>query len=112
VLEYDLMQRVKRSEKRIGQSAVAAAKAYDTMGRIVSLKYFPGTSSERAFGYAYDVTGNLVSLKDQAAGKTLAEYSDFTAFGQPQAAVFPKGGDALVRTFYTYYPESGDSAPW
>jgi RHS repeat-associated protein len=100
VLEYDEMQRVKRSQKTIpGSSPVILEKAYDSAGRAVSIAY-PGS---RIYGYEYDVAGNLLYLKDNATQNNVVAYSTFTVLGQPTLTSFSNS----VSTTYGYYPETG-----
>ena len=106
VIEYDLMQRVKRSQKNIGANSLVMEKAYDSAGRVVTLKYFPGAPSEKVYSYAYDVGGNTLYLRDNVAGWNLLEYSNFTALGQPGTATFPKPNNFSVKTTYTYEPDT------
>jgi len=99
VLEYDEMQRVKRSQKTIpGSSPVTFEKSYDSVGRVVSITY-PGS---KIYSYKYDVAGNLLYVKDSATLNNLVEYSDFTALGQHKIANFPKPNNVSVKTTYTY----------
>jgi RHS repeat-associated protein len=109
ILRYDLMQRPEKTRKKIGAEEVIIDKSYDSAGRIVELQYFPDDIPPRKkiYSYQYDVAGNLLHLKDNATGTNFVEYSDFTALGQPQWAVFPKSGGVEVRTMYDYIPETG-----
>ncbi len=102
VLEYDLMQRVKKSKKKIGTDEVTFEKSYDSLGRAISIKYLAGTPNEKTYGYEYDVAGNLLYVKDSASGNRLVEYSEFTSLGQPKVATFPKPSNVSVKTSYTY----------
>jgi RHS repeat-associated protein len=98
VLEYDLMQRVTRSQKTIpGMTPAVFEKTYDSAGRAIGITY-PGS---RLFSYRYDVAGNLLTVKDgnEATGITVAQYSNFTALGQPRQANFSNS----VSTTYDYY---------
>jgi RHS repeat-associated protein len=104
VLEYDLMQRVKRSKKKIGAEEVTFERTYDSAGRAITIKYLAGTPNEKTYGYEYDVAGNLLYLKDNASGSHLVDYSEFTALGQPKYATFPKPSSVSVKTSYTYDP--------
>jgi RHS repeat-associated protein len=101
VLEYDLLQRVKRSQKTIpGSSPVIFEKGYDSAGRVATITY-PGS---RIYSYEYDVAGNLLYLKDNASGNHVVDYSDFTALAQAKYATFPKPNNVSVKTSYTYDP--------
>ena len=101
VLEYDLMQRVKRSQKTIpGSSPVIFEKGYDSAGRAVAITY-PGS---RTYSYEYDVAGNLLYLKDNASGNHLVDYSEFTALGQAKYGTLPKPNNVSVKSTYTYDP--------
>ena len=42
VLEYDIMQMVKKSKKKIGADEVTFEKTYDSAGRVLSIKYLAG----------------------------------------------------------------------
>jgi YD repeat-containing protein len=109
VVEYDVMQRVKRSQKRtqIDEQTFAELQVetvYDSAGRVITLKYFPGDlEREKVYKYEYDVAGNLLYLKDNATGAKFVEYSNFTALGQPRLAEFSNG----VNTAYGYSPQTG-----
>jgi YD repeat-containing protein len=95
VLEYDLLQRVKSSKKKIGAEEATFYKTYDSAGRVISITY-PGN---RTYSYEYDVAGNLLSLKDPG-GNSVASHSGFTALGQPGTASFPKtGGGSETRAY-------------
>jgi YD repeat-containing protein len=102
VLEYDLMQRVKQSRKKIGAEEVTFENAYDSIGRVINIKYLAGTPNEKTYSYQYDVTGNLLYLKDNAAQNNVVAYSNFTALGQPRQANFSNS----VSTTYEYYPRT------
>ncbi|MBI5606910.1 MAG: RHS repeat protein [Deltaproteobacteria bacterium] len=104
VLEYDLMQRGKRSLKKVGSSTPVFERTFDSAGRTLSLKYLAGSPSEKTYGYEYDVAGNLLYVKDSATGGHLADYSGFTALGQPAQAVYPKSGNVSIKRTYTYDP--------
>jgi RHS repeat-associated protein len=97
------MQRVTKSQKTIGMNAVIIGKTYDSAGRTLTLKYFPGTPQERSYGYTYDAEGHLVNVRDNTGGRDLVQYSNFTAAGQMGLAVFPKQ-NGTVQTSYTYDP--------
>jgi RHS repeat-associated protein len=102
VLEYDLMQRVKRGQKKIGtytENWATFEKTYDSSGRVISITY-PGG---RIYSYAYDAAGNLLYLKENATQTNLVTYSNFTALSQPGLATFSNG----VSTTYSYYPQTG-----
>ena len=107
VLEYDLFQRVKRSQKNIGMDSATFEKSYDSAGRVVTIKYLAGTLDERIYDYEYDVAGDLLYVQERGAAYPLVEYSEFTAVGQPQFATFPKSPTLSVKTSYTYYPDTG-----
>jgi RHS repeat-associated protein len=107
VLEYDLMQRIKKNKKKIGVEEVTFEKSYDSAGKVITIKYLAGTPNEKTYGYEYDVAGNLLYIKDNASGTHLVDYSDFTARGQQQIALFPKPNNVSVKSTYTYYPETG-----
>jgi RHS repeat-associated protein len=107
VLEYDLMHRVKKVQKNIGAETATFEKAYDSAGRVISIKYLAGTLSEKVYDYEYDVPGNLLYVKESGAADSVVDYSDFTALGQPQFAIFPKSATVSVKTSYGYYPETG-----
>jgi RHS repeat-associated protein len=100
VLEYDLMQRIKKSKKKIGANEVTYEKTYDSAGRVISITY-PGN---KTYSYEYDVAGDLLYVKDNATGSHLVDYSDFTAVGQHRIANFPKPNNVSVKTTYTYDP--------
>ena len=108
ILSFDMMQRVTGSQKKIGSetaNCVAFNKTYDSAGRVVIITY-PGA---KVYSYEYDVAGNLLYLKENALGVPgthLADYSNFTALGQPKNRTFPKTG-GVVQTTYEYYPETG-----
>jgi YD repeat-containing protein len=104
VLEYDLMQGVKKGKKKIGTDEAIFEKTYDTAGRVISIKYLAGTPSEKVYSYEYDVAGNTLYIKDNATGNHLVDYSDFTAMGQHKIANFPKPNNISVKTTYTYDP--------
>jgi RHS repeat-associated protein len=104
ILEYDLLQRVKKSKKKIGTNEVTFEKSYDSAGKVISIKYLAGTPSEKTYSYEYDVAGNLLYIKDNATSNHLVDYSDFTALGQQKIATFPKPNNISVRTTYTYDP--------
>jgi RHS repeat-associated protein len=104
VLEYDLMQRVKKSKKKIGTEEVTFEKTHDSAGRVISLKYLAGTPNEKTYSYEYDIAGNLLYVKDNASGNHLVDYSGFTALGQQKIATFPKPSNVSVKTTYTYDP--------
>jgi RHS repeat-associated protein len=104
VLEYDLMQRIKKSKKKIGADEVTFEKSYDSLGRVLSIKYLAGTPNEKTYSYEYDVAGDLLYVKDNATGNHLVDYSDFTALGQQKIATFPKPNNVSVKTTYTYDP--------
>jgi RHS repeat-associated protein len=97
VTEYDLMQRVTKSSKKIGADEVSFEKKYDSAGRVVSITY-PGS---KTYSYEYDVAGDLLYVKD-SAGNHLVDYSDFTALGQHKVAAFPKPDNVSIKTTYTY----------
>ena len=103
VLEYDLMQRVKISKKKIEANELTFEKNLDSSGRVVSITY-PGN---RTYSYEYDVAGDLLYVKDNSSGNKLVEYSGFTALGQHRVADFPKPNNVSVKTTYEYYPETG-----
>jgi len=100
VIEYELLQRVKKSQKTIGANSVAFEKTHDSAGRAVSITY-PGA---KVYSYEYDVAGNLLYLKDTASGSHLVDYSDFTALGQAKYSTFPKPNNVSAKTTYTYDP--------
>ncbi|MBI5606908.1 MAG: RHS repeat-associated core domain-containing protein [Deltaproteobacteria bacterium] len=104
VLEYDLMQRGRRNQKTTGASSAIFERTFDSAGRTLSLKYLAGSPSEKIYGYEYDVAGNLLYVKDSATGGHLADYSGFTALGQPTLAVYPKSGNISIKRTYTYDP--------
>ena len=103
ILEYDIMQRVKSSKKKIGAQEVTFVNSYDSAGRVISITY-PGN---KTYSYEYDVAGNLLYLKDNASGTHLADYSDYNAIGKPMMKTFPKAGGGMVKTSYEYYPDTG-----
>ncbi len=107
VLEYDLMQRVKKSEKKIGSQSATFVKGYDSAGRVISLRYPAGASSYKTYGYGYDVAGNLLYAKEKQTGRNLVNYSDFTSLGQHKMATFPKPNNVSVKTTYAYIPQTG-----
>jgi YD repeat-containing protein len=72
VLEYDLMQRIKKSKKKIGANEVTYEKTCDSAGRVVSIKYLAGSPNEKTYSYEYDVAGDLLYVKDNATGSHLA----------------------------------------
>jgi RHS repeat-associated protein len=107
VLEYDKMQRVRISRKKIkandGSNVEKSfEKTYDSAGRMVSITY-PGN---KTYSYEYDVAGDLLYVKDNGAGNRLVEYSDFTALGQHRIANFPKPNNVSVKTTYSYDPRT------
>ena len=104
ILEYDLLQRVKKSKKKIGTNEVTFEKSYDSAGKVISIKYLAGTPSEKVYSYEYDVAGNLLYVKDNASGNHLVDYSEFTALGQQKIATFQKPNNISVKTTYTYDP--------
>jgi YD repeat-containing protein len=104
VLEYDLMQRVKKGQKKIGADSATFEKGYDSAGRVISIKYLSGTPNEKIYSYEYDVAGDLLYVKDNATGNHLVDYSEFTALGQHKIATFPKPNNVTVKTTYTYDP--------
>ncbi len=106
VLEYDLMQRVRRSRKTIGADSATFERTYDSAGRIVSITYLSGTPNQKVYRYEYDVAGNLLYVKDSASENRLVEYSEFTSLGQPKVATFPKPSNVSVKTTYTYDPST------
>jgi len=95
VLEYDLLQRVKGSQKAIGSNVKTFENTYDSAGRRISIKY-PGN---QIYNYRYDVAGNLLYLMDNATQNNVVAYSNFTALGQPRQANFSNS----VITMYDYY---------
>jgi RHS repeat-associated protein len=107
ILEYDLLQRVKKSKKKIGTDEVTFEKSYDTSGRVLSIKYLAGTPNEKGYSYEYDVAGNILYIKENAFGNHLIDYSDFTALGQQKIATFPKPNNVSVKTTSTYDPQTG-----
>jgi RHS repeat-associated protein len=106
VLEYDLMQRVKKSQKKIGADWVNFEKTYDSAGRVLSMKYLADTPSWKLYNYEYDVAGNLLYVKENVSGDHLVDYSIFTALGQHKIATFPKPNNISVKTTYTYHPQT------
>jgi RHS repeat-associated protein len=106
ILEYDLMQRLTKSQKTIGSQSVTFQKSYDSAGRVISVKYLAGTGSEKTYSYEYDTTGDLLYVKDNASGNHLVDYSDFTALGQQKIATFPKPNNVSVKSTYTYDPQT------
>ena len=104
VLEYDLLQRVKKSKKKIGTNEVTFEKSYDTAGKVIGIKYLSGTPNEKVYTYEYDVAGDLLYIKDNATGNHLVDYSDFTAIGQQKIATFPKPNNVSIKSTYTYDP--------
>lgn len=104
ILEYDLLQRVKKSKKKIGTNEITFEKSYDSGGKVVSIKYLAGTPNEKVYSYEYDVAGNLLYVKDNATGNHLVDYSGFTALGQQKSATFPKPNNVSVKSTYTYDP--------
>jgi len=106
VLEYDLLQRVKKSKKKIGTDEVTFEKSYDTAGRVLSIKYLAGTPNEKIYTYEYDVAGDILYIKENASGNHLIDYSDFTALGQQKIATFPKPNNVSVKTTSTYDPQT------
>jgi RHS repeat-associated protein len=102
VLQLDVMQRVKKSQKTVPASnPVIFEKTYDSAGRVISLTYPVGSPSQKTFSYEYDVAGNLLYVKEGAT--QYVTYSGFTALGQPQTATFSNS----VTTSYGYYPQTG-----
>jgi len=102
VLEYDLPQRVKSSQKKIGTDPAnwkTFEKTYDSAGRVISITY-PGS---RTYSYEYDVAGNLLHVKENATHNNVIAYSNFTALGQPRQANFSNS----VSTTYNYYAKTG-----
>ena len=65
---------------------------------MISITY-PGS---RTYSYEYDVAGNLLHLRDNAAQNNVVAYSIFTALGQPRQANFSNS----VSTTYDYYPKT------
>ena len=102
VLEYDLMQRMTKGQKKIEAQSVSFQKTYDTAGRVLSITY-PGG---KVYSYEYDVAGDLLYVKDNASGNHLVDYSDFTALGQQKSAAFPKPNNVSVKSAYTYDPQT------
>lgn len=70
---------------------------YDVRGRLISMKYMPGTSSETTIGYGYDVQDQVISVTATFGGttKTVASTFGYMAFG-PRATM--KYGNGVVRT--------------
>lgn len=106
ILEYDLIQRITKSQKTIGAQSVTFQKSYDSAGRVISVKYLVGTPSEKTYSYEYDATGDLLYVKDNATGNHLVDYSNFTAVGQQQIATFPKLNNVSVMSVYNYDPQT------
>ena len=102
ILEYDLMQRITKTEKTIGAQSVTFQKSYDSAGRVVSVTY-PGG---KTYSYEYDVAGELLYVKDNVTGNHLADYLNFTALGQQQIATFTKPNNVSVMSAYTYDPQT------
>ncbi len=100
VLEYDLLQRVKSSKKKIGADEVTYERLYDSLGRVITLTTY-GIPSQKTFSYEYDVAGNLLYVSE--GGTHYVDYSGFTALGQPANAAFSN----TVTTAYGYYPKTG-----
>ncbi|RPI99522.1 MAG: hypothetical protein EHM36_15875, partial [Deltaproteobacteria bacterium] len=107
VLQYDVMQRVKKSKKKIGAEEVTFESGYDTAGRVISQRYVSGTTTTGIYGYGHDVAGNFLYIKDKSSGMSVVWHSDFTALGQPRSATSPRLNNASVKTTYTYYPDTG-----
>jgi len=47
ILECDLLQRMKKSKKKIGANEVTFERGYDSAGRVISIKYPAGTPNEK-----------------------------------------------------------------
>ena len=107
VTQFDELQRVRKSEKKIGNNIVKLEKRYDSTGKVLKLIYFPGEGTEDSYSYRYDGYGNLQYLKKSSASTNLVVYSNYTALGQPRTVVFPKPNNVTVQTTYTYYPQTG-----
>jgi RHS repeat-associated protein len=102
ILEYDLLQRVVKSQKTTGMTTVSFGNTYDSAGRVITLKYFPGLPNEKIYSYEYDVAGNLLYLRDNVTGYVV-QYFNFTALGQPGLVHYSNS----VKTSYTYYAQTG-----
>jgi RHS repeat-associated protein len=103
VLEFDLMQRVKKGQKTYGtygSDSFTVLKTYDSAGRVLSITY--GEPTLKVISYAYDVAGNLLYVRDNDSGSNLAEFSGFTALGQQQTTDYPKAGNVSYKTTRTF----------
>jgi RHS repeat-associated protein len=63
------------------------------------LRYHPGGEALQDFGYAYDLVGNIVGIRDRAPGSGIPNNPEALAAGDPVLAQLLVSGNALNRRF-------------